>query len=165
VTNPAIEASKSKSALLIWAILSTIAICIVIYKEGRSIFDWTRFNPNMINEIVFFLLSVGCINWWWQFFDNRPVLKLNSEGVWVRIYFLFFSKTIQIPWTQVNYFYILEETRKSTIVSLMIGQKGIEKENKIDISILDKSMAEILTVMTRYSTIYNFQDLGKDSKL
>jgi len=163
--NPEIEAAKSKSESLQWAIVSTGIIGIIIYKEGESIFNWTKFNPNIVSGLFVLLLSLGCINWWLQYFDNRTVFKLNNDGIWVRNGFLLFSKTIQIPWAQVNYFYLLEETRKSTTVSLMIGQKEIEIENKIELSSLNKSIADILVIMKKYSALYNFQELEKERKL
>jgi hypothetical protein len=164
MTNPEIESSKSKLYSLLWAIASTTIIIIIFCKEGKSVFDWAVFNPNVLTGLLVLLLSLGCINWWVQFFDRRPVLKLNSDGIWNRKGFLLL-KTIQIPWAQVNYFYILEETRKSMMEALMIGQRDIDKEIKIELSGLDKSIADILLVMKEYSVLYNFQELGKESKL
>ena len=165
MTRPEIEAKSKRLYSLLGALMMTGVLAFFINQEGKNLFDWAKFNPNIINSLLFLLFLVICLYWWLKYFDERPILKLNSDGISVRSNILFLSRQKFISWTQVNYFYILEETQKSTTVSLMIGQKEIKNEKKIELSGLDKSVDDILFVIKEYSAFYNLQDLGIDRRL
>jgi hypothetical protein len=94
-------------------------------------------------------------------FDRRPVLKFNSEGLWFKKGVSYFSKPCLIQWSSINYFYILEETRKTTVKYLMISQKEREREIKIELSGLSESENGILKVLRKYAASNNFKELDK----
>jgi hypothetical protein len=164
MTRPEIEATHSKPSSLFIAIGFTIFLLLYIRQEGRNLFDWSTFNPNVINGMAFLFFLVICLVWWLRVFDKRAVLKLNQDGIWIRSSVLVFSKRVFIAWNDVTYFYVFKETRKVTTQSIMIGRKEGDKEKKIDISGLDKPIDEILDVLKKYSAAYDFQDLGKEIK-
>lgn len=164
MTRPEIEATHSKPSSFFIASGFTIFLLLYMGQEGRKLFDWSTFNPNVINGMAFLFFSVICLVWWLRAFDKRPVLKINQDGIRIRSSVFVFPKVVFIAWNDVQYFYVLTETRKATTQSIMIGRKEGDKEKKIDVSQLDKPIDAILNVLKNYSAAYDFQDLGKETK-
>lgn len=164
MTRSEIEASNRKHISLLIAVGFTFFLFVFLNQEGRNLFDLRRFNPDVINFIVFLFFLVVCLFWWLKVFDKRPMLKLSYDGIWSRSSTVVFSKPVLIAWNDIKYYYVLKETRKVTTQSLVIGQKECEKEKKIQISGLDKPITEILSVLKSYSATYDFHDLGNETK-
>jgi hypothetical protein len=155
-----IEASNRKHLPLLIAVGFTFLLFIFINQEGGNLFDLRKFNPSVINFIVFLFFLVVCLVWWLKVFDKKPMVKLSHDGIWSRSSSVVFSKPVLIAWNDIKYFYVLKETRGVITQSLVIGHKQSEKEKKIQISGLDKSITEILNVLKSYSTMYDFYELG-----
>jgi hypothetical protein len=159
-----IEAYDRKHLSLLIAVGFTFLLIVFRHQEGGNYFDLKKFNPDFFNLIIFLFFLVICLFWWLKVFDKRPVLKVNHDGIWSRSSAAFFSKPVLIAWNDVKYFYVLKETRKLITHSLVIGQKQSEKEKRIEISGLDKSITEILNVLKSYSATYDFHYLGNETK-
>ena len=165
LTNSELEARTSKSFSIFSVIICSAIVIYFAFSQGKNLLNWTVFNPNGILAIVFLGLLLLCIFYWLQFFDREPQLKIDKEGIWIRKNILPFSKARLLPWDTINFFYVLQQTQKRiTSQHLIIGQKNIETDVKIDLYGLDKSTGSILILLRKYSKQYNFHDLGKEVK-
>lgn len=161
--NSDLEARTSKSFAL-FAVVATSAIGgFFAYSEGNNLFNWTDFNPNGINTIIFLLFLFVCLFWWTKLLDKKPQIIINKEGIQIRKNVLPFSSLRIIQWDEVYFFYLLEKTRRNvTGRYLVIRQKEKEKDIKVELNGLDTSIVTIFSLIKQYAEKYNFQDLGKE---
>ncbi|WP_369331584.1 STM3941 family protein [Danxiaibacter flavus] len=126
MTNSQLEVRTSRSFSLFVVVVTTALVSIFAYSEGNKLFDWTRFNPNGINAIIFLLFLFVCLFWWIKLLDKKPQIIINDEGIRTRKNVLPFSPLRLIPWEDISYFYLLEKTQRN-VTGLYLGCKKKRK--------------------------------------
>jgi hypothetical protein len=153
------EVFRSKRNTLVLAILCTVILIYYFKQEQRHLFS-KSLNPGIFSWAGILMFLTGSLFWWRIYFDRRPVLSITTKGVKFRLASFFSDKVREYSWNEVNYFYILEETRKMTTQSIVFGIRNIEKEQKLECNELDIDILAIACILKEYAVVHNFQDLG-----
>jgi hypothetical protein len=133
------------------------------YDIRDGLFKWEDFNPNGMNTILFLLFLIPGIFLLIDIFDRRPREIINKDGIWKRKNMLPFSSLILINWNEIQYFYLYRETRKNVNSCLLIiRKKDTEKDVKVELTGLDKSVDTILSLFRQYAFKYGIHDLGEE---
>ncbi len=157
-----IHARNKVSYVLLVSILWSGLVCFMAYDLRFQLFSWKPFNPNGFNSILFLLFLIPGIYSWIKAFDRRPLLSITKKGISVRGSRNPFVPLIFVRWEGVYFFYILENSSKITTHSLIVRRKDNEKELKVLLTGLDKSLNDILVIMRNYADKHQFQELSME---
>ncbi len=155
-----VEIKQSKSFAILPAIGLTVLLLFFIYSEKGKLFDWSHFNPNGINTIIFLLFFVLGLLSWYNYFDTAPYYRIDKSGIWYRK--SWFAKKLQslAAWDKMEYFFIEQVNDKIFTETLIIKLTDKEKYFKVSLTGSSITKEELLSIILEQSKKFNFQDLG-----
>ena len=158
-----IEIKSSKSFSILPAIGLTALIIFFINDQRGKLFNWTDFNPNGINTIIFLMFLSLTVFSWLLFFDNKPIYKIAKEGIWYRKNLMTKKLNCLAPWNKMEYFFIQALTDKIYTEEIIVKLNDREKFFKMGLTGLSVPKDVILKNFIEKSKEFNFHDLGLES--
>jgi hypothetical protein len=151
----------NKEQALAAPFLLSIFVVSVGCGMGRELFIWKRFNPDVLNTIWYVVILLLCLIAWLNYYDNRPRLIFNEEGIWRRKN-LFCRSLTFISWSKIKYFYIDRHIHRGVTETLIVEEKDSEKIIRIILTGRDLPYETMVDYVKERSLSYGFYDLGHE---
>ena len=120
-------------------------------------FNFERNNKNLIIIVIFILVIIMFIFSFIRIFDDKPILKINENGVFYRSTFLPFLPLSHLEWNEIDFveLKIVRYSKHSKGKGLLIYKKNSLTPKTINIEDLDYPVNEVLNIFRKHSNFLN----------
>ena len=119
--------------------------------------NFERNNKNLIIIVIFILLIIMFIFSFIRIFDDKPILKINENGVFYRSSFLPFLPLSQLKWNEIDFveLKIVRYSKHSRGKGLLIYKKNSLTPKTIHLEDLDYPENVVLNIFKKHSNFLN----------
>ena len=144
--------NKFTSILIFSALILGIGL-----KIDVNDLNFERNNKNLIIIVIFILLIIMFIFSFIRIFDDKPILKINENGVFYRSTFLPFLPLSYIEWNEIEFveLKIVRYSKHSRGKGLLIYKKNSLNPKTIHLEDLDYPENVVLNIFRKHSNFLN----------